>query len=575
MHTFYTRFITFLLIGLPVFSSAQSIGDPIAICDLFKNSQVYNGFVKIDPVTGQPTMLNTWAKIIYAFGQNTVDNVNNTYYLASTDSANMYLLKFDICSGAILDTVFQYSNVGPGPGWNWIALYITGITYNPVDNHVYFAAAKLASNTGKYPFFPVKEYIMSADAVTGQLSVIDSASSYQLFQRQYLDATHQKLYAINNQSLYSYDLATKTYSAMNLSNTLGVNMFYDLVLNLSDNHLYGIEMDYNSFSAPLYTFLNRVVKLDPQSGQLTYLSAPFLANTVSMDLSIQNNSLYFIGTDTSHATGFMSFNLPTQQLSFFNNNTPNYILTGLNIHTGQGSSVPDSADFTANNFCEHAPTYFYPKKAGNVTWDFGDPASGLKNKSTLYNPTHIFSSAGTYTVQMMYYTCNGPDTVSKVITIQPFPVVDLGNDTAWCKEYPYPQLLLNPNIHLTTNTWQDGTTSTTYTVTQPGTYWVTVKGSCGEVKDTLRIKSISCPCEFELWPTLTSSDVFINYDCYLFKDKNLDFELYNNLGQMIWKEKIIQSPLSIPTNQLANEIYYFRIRNETELLKSGKITVMH
>ena len=32
------------------------------------------------------------------------------------------------------------------------------------------------------------------------------------------------------------------------------------------------------------------------------------------------------------------------------------------------------------------------------SWDFGDPASGLDNTSTLQSPTHIFSSPGTYTV---------------------------------------------------------------------------------------------------------------------------------------------------------------------------------
>ncbi|AOW21514.1 T9SS type B sorting domain-containing protein [Urechidicola croceus] len=34
----------------------------------------------------------------------------------------------------------------------------------------------------------------------------------------------------------------------------------------------------------------------------------------------------------------------------------------------------------------------------SVTWDFGDPASGIDNTSTDIEPTHIFSSPGTYTV---------------------------------------------------------------------------------------------------------------------------------------------------------------------------------
>ena len=33
-------------------------------------------------------------------------------------------------------------------------------------------------------------------------------------------------------------------------------------------------------------------------------------------------------------------------------------------------------------------------------WNFGDAASGASNTSTLTNPSHIFSSPGTYTVSL-------------------------------------------------------------------------------------------------------------------------------------------------------------------------------
>lgn len=33
-------------------------------------------------------------------------------------------------------------------------------------------------------------------------------------------------------------------------------------------------------------------------------------------------------------------------------------------------------------------------------WNFGDPASGADNTSTLQNPTHVFATAGTYTVTL-------------------------------------------------------------------------------------------------------------------------------------------------------------------------------
>lgn len=36
----------------------------------------------------------------------------------------------------------------------------------------------------------------------------------------------------------------------------------------------------------------------------------------------------------------------------------------------------------------------------SYAWDFGDPASGASNTSTLQNPGHVFSAAGTYTVKL-------------------------------------------------------------------------------------------------------------------------------------------------------------------------------
>jgi plastocyanin len=51
------------------------------------------------------------------------------------------------------------------------------------------------------------------------------------------------------------------------------------------------------------------------------------------------------------------------------------------------------------------------------TWNFGDPASGTSNVSPLQNPTHVFQSAGTYTVSLQASNAGGPNTTTKSITI--------------------------------------------------------------------------------------------------------------------------------------------------------------
>lgn len=58
--------------------------------------------------------------------------------------------------------------------------------------------------------------------------------------------------------------------------------------------------------------------------------------------------------------------------------------------------------------------------AGNITgwsWNFGDPASGALNTSTAQNPTHIFSTAGTYNVALVVTTNNGCVSVNPSIPV--------------------------------------------------------------------------------------------------------------------------------------------------------------
>jgi len=63
----------------------------------------------------------------------------------------------------------------------------------------------------------------------------------------------------------------------------------------------------------------------------------------------------------------------------------------------------------------------------NWLWNFGDPTSGSNNTSTLQNPLHVFNTPGSYTVLLQVNNATGcPDTVSKVLVVQPKPGVDFG-----------------------------------------------------------------------------------------------------------------------------------------------------
>lgn len=62
-----------------------------------------------------------------------------------------------------------------------------------------------------------------------------------------------------------------------------------------------------------------------------------------------------------------------------------------------------------------AATNFYT--VSGITWDFGDPASGSANTSTLTAPTHSFSAPGIYNVKLAYETACGADTIRKTLSV--------------------------------------------------------------------------------------------------------------------------------------------------------------
>jgi gliding motility-associated-like protein len=102
------------------------------------------------------------------------------------------------------------------------------------------------------------------------------------------------------------------------------------------------------------------------------------------------------------------------------------------------------------------------------------------------------------------YPCNGPGALGNpgVIALDNIVLVQvpsgqvtqasLGNDTLYCGPFTR---VLDPGSSGTgfSYLWNTGDTTSTLTVTTPGTYWVTVNSSCGTASDTIRIDQGTVP----------------------------------------------------------------------------------
>lgn len=128
----------------------------------------------------------------------------------------------------------------------------------------------------------------------------------------------------------------------------------------------------------------------------------------------------------------------------------------------------------------------------SVLWNFNDPSSGTFNTSTFFNPWHIFTALGTYTVSVITHTGAIIDTLTVPVTITGTPVFSIGTDTSICFGTPV-NIVLNPGSGYTSYLWQNSTTNQTYTASAAGTYYVAVTNNCGTKRDTMHIVAIPLP----------------------------------------------------------------------------------
>ena len=196
--------------------------------------------------------------------------------------------------------------------------------------------------------------------------------------------------------------------------------------------------------------------------------------------SISNPNVY--GPGCVFTASAVQWTLPAQESSY-----------GLPTFVQSYFFPPDS--FTHSVSCLSLTASFNYIPATNVLsvlWNFGDPASGVNNTSTLNNPTHTFTTAGVYTVKLIRFTNCGSDTLTKQVSTDAINI-NLGPDTTVCTAT---SLLLNSSGIGSTNTflWQDGSTNPTFLATTAGLYWVEARNAAGCVKrDSINVAFKSLP----------------------------------------------------------------------------------
>lgn len=105
-----------------------------------------------------------------------------------------------------------------------------------------------------------------------------------------------------------------------------------------------------------------------------------------------------------------------------------------------GIGAAPTAAFGFSNTCQGGITQFNDQSSapGGITlvswaWDFGNPASGTSNTSSLPNPTHIYAQSGTFITTLVVINAIGcSDTIQDTVIIHDRPGVDFTADGPSC-----------------------------------------------------------------------------------------------------------------------------------------------
>ncbi len=121
--------------------------------------------------------------------------------------------------------------------------------------------------------------------------------------------------------------------------------------------------------------------------------------------------------------------------------------------------------------------WFFPEPVF-IEWNFGDPASGSNNTSTIPHATHVFADGGTYEVSAyVEYPSGRIEETSREVEVEYAPEPDLGPDTSFCSTSG---ITLDAECGSHLYTWSTGAFGTPQiTVSDTGWYWVRVENDAG------------------------------------------------------------------------------------------------
>lgn len=330
-----------------------------------------------------------------------------------------------------------------------------GLAGNPVDNYLYYLDFDQLTR-------------LSSTGTATPVCQLASSSLYGCFDNK------GRYWTVQGGDLQAYDINTCT--VVKGPYTLPIsNGFLDVAFNPKDCHFYigDLRVDTNGVADPGYP------------GTLFVPTGTYGGVAIGEDGNIY-------GLAGTGAVGDLS----VIDLSSFASNSVSSITPGPTAAKSDMASFPCAyvnAQFSDSlTACTSAQVFFADHSTGpigNWLWDFGDPASGSANTTTVQSPSHIFSSPGTYTVTLLVSTGNNMcystawDTALAVITVSPSSGLSLSfsQSNIACSDSCTGMASVSANTGNMpfSYAWSTGHTTSALNALCAGTYSVTVSDASG------------------------------------------------------------------------------------------------
>ena len=294
-------------------------------------------------------------------------------------------------------------------------------------------------------------------------------------------------------------LATPS-ATVNVTGGNPVNLHYNWTTAPGDAGQYLISLSVDNTDCPIPRVIYKTLVIQVHEGiSMDLPDSSICGNSIDLDATI-TGSTYLWSTGA------------TDSIETVNSNGLYWVELSKGQCTIRDSMQLDfydtpTANFNSNANCVQNPSSFFDlstAQANQWLWDFGDG-----NTSNQQNPQHVYSSSGSYSVQLISSNNNiCQDTISKTITIDAPMNPNIGPDVNQCGGV----LVLNGAVGANVSyLWNNGLADSTLTVTNSGTYWMQIEHNGCIERDSATINIFTPPTSDFSWQgNCTDTNIIFN-----------------------------------------------------------------